>query len=370
MPHVVEVNCLEQLQQYRLVWASLFQRTRKASFCQTLDWFDAFVHADEANVSPRVLIVTDDDDEPLGILPLVVREERTQLGPMRVLGYPTALDLARCGPVGPMPTVTLLEGLAHVARTPRDWHLLDLRGIDADGSDGRRTTAAMNLAGMRPKVEPWHERNVVALGDDWNDYWQSRDAGGRGRIEHLKRKLARRGTVEYVRHRPRGAMYGDDDPRWDLFTDCLTAARRSWQAATPDGVTLTTPAWAGFFREMHEAAARTGALDMNLLYVDGAPAAFAYNYVGGGTLTRIAMGHATGYAEDGVGSVLTAMMLRESHARGDRTIDFGPSNDDWKQFWATDRTKIYRASYCSPRALRPQMLRWGRSLRRQTVGTA
>lgn len=364
MSRVVEINCIEHLQTYRLAWSALWRRTRRASFTQSLDWFDTAFRCDSQALRPRVLIVQDDNDEPVGILPLVVREESTNLGPMRVLGYPLAPFAALCGPVGSLPTVTLIEGLRHVARSPRDWDVLDLRGIEAAYVDGRRTTAALGIAGFPAEVEPWQDRGLVEFGDVWADFWRTRDAVGLDRFEHQRRQLERRGEVTHVRYRPAGTMHADDDPRWDLYADCLTIARGNRRETTLDESTPAAPAWAEFFRQAHLAAVHAGALDLNLLYVDDVPAAYAYNYVVDDFVACASSGTAASPAADDAGAVLTYQMLRQSHAWGDRAIDFGPANDEWTRFWSTRRATSLRAVHYPASSWKTQLLRWGRTLRR------
>lgn len=364
MSRVVEVNCIEHLQRYRLAWSALWRRTRRASFTQSLDWFDAAFRCDEQIIRPRVLIVEDDNDEPIGILPLVVREEATNVGPVRVLGYPLAPFAALCGPVGSLPTVTLIEGLRHVAKSPRDWDLIDLRGIEAAYVDGRRTTAALGMAGLGADVEPWQDRAVVEFGDVWADYWNSRDVDQREAVDQQRRELERRGEVTHVRYRPAGTMHADDDPHWDYYADCLTIARSNQPSAAVETPTLSTPAWAEFFRQAHSAAVHVGALDLNLLYVDDQPAAFAYNYAVGDVVTTSAAGVAAEFAEHDAGNVLHHLMLRQSHAWGDRIVDLGPSADEWKRFWSTRRATSLRATHYPARSWKTQLLRWGRTLRR------
>lgn len=364
MARVVEVNCVDHLDRYRLAWSALWRRTHRASLTQSLDWFEAAFRCDPQMVRPRVLIVQDDQDEPIGILPLAVREETTHVGTLRVLGYPLGPFAGLCGPVGSLPTVTLIEGLRHAAKTPRDWDVLDLRGIEAAYADERRTTAALSVAGMSAEAEPWQDRAVVEFGPVWADYWNTRAASERERIERRRSQLDQGGRVTHVRYRPAGAMHADDDPHWDLYADCLTIARRARPASSHEAPTLATPAWAEFFRQAHLAAVHCGALDLNVLYVADEPAAYAYNYVVGDGVTLAASGCAAQFADDGVEDVLAYSMLRQSQAWGDRTIDLGSSSDEWKRCWATRRATSLRIAHYPARSWKTQLLRWGRTLRR------
>jgi CelD/BcsL family acetyltransferase involved in cellulose biosynthesis len=364
MPRVVEINCLEHLQAYRLAWSSLWQRTKRAAFTQSLDWFTAYCRFDEAVIRPRALLILSDDDEVLGVLPLVVREETTAVGTLRVLGYPLALGLVHCGAVGNQVSLTLWEGLRHVAETPRDWDVLDLQGIDTQ-LDGRRTIGGLRSADFEANLELGSERAVVHITADWEAYRAARDRTRREQIDAADLSLDRRAEAVHFRYRPTGAMHGEDDPCWDLYADCLTIARRSRQATGRDDVTLTTPAHAEMFRAAHEAAAKVGALDLNLLYVDGTAAAFVYNYVVDGALTTVAAGYDPRFEADDVGSILTWALLRQSHDLGDRSLDLGPVDDAAARFWQTDSERLLRAVHYPRHSLRAQALHFGRVWRRR-----
>lgn len=367
MPRVVEINCLEHLQAYRLAWSSLWRRTKRASFTQTLDWFSAYCQFDAAVIRPRALLVLSDEDEVLGILPLVVREETTSLGTMRVIGFPLALGLGRCGAVGNQVSLTLWEGMRHVAESPRDWDVLDLPGIDGNQLDGRRTIGSLRAAELEADLDLWREQAVVQFANDWQTYRGSREAVRRQAIEETEDRLDRKAKTVYVRYRPTGSMHGDDDPRWDWYTDCLTIARRSRQGTTPGGLTLTTPEHAELFRAAHEAAVKVGAVDLNVLYVDDTPAAFVYNYVVDGALTTVAAGCDPLFEPHDVAAVLNWAMVRQSHELGDRSLDLGPARDEANHFWQTGTERLLRAVHYPQRHLRAQALRFGRVWRERLM---
>ncbi len=138
MTRVVEINDLESLAGYRLLWNMLLQQTPVASFFQSLDWLEAYWRHFGHDQRLRVLVVHAAGD-PVGILPLVVRREPMRLGSVRVLTYPLHDWGSFYGPIGPNPTATLIAGLGHVRRTRADWDLLDLRWVDACATPDARS---------------------------------------------------------------------------------------------------------------------------------------------------------------------------------------------------------------------------------------
>ena len=146
MVEVVEINDIEELSQYRLLWNSLFPaRPEPASFSRSIGWKRAggTLASDQ---KLRVLIVYA-AGEPLGILPLCVRREKYRLSTVRVLTYPLDNWGTWYGPIGPNPAATMLAAMQHIRRTPRDWDMIELRWVADDATAGGKTARALRVAG-------------------------------------------------------------------------------------------------------------------------------------------------------------------------------------------------------------------------------
>ena len=360
MTHVHEINDVAELARHRPLWESLLGQTRGATFFQSLDWLETYWRHFGPGSGPnrrlRVLIVYA-DDKPIGILPLVVREESTRAGSVRVLTYPLDNWGSFYGPIGPNPTATLRAAVRHVRRSPRDWDLVDLRWVDRSGCDHGRTPSTMQSAGFAPKPQAWDQTAVVEMTGTWDEYWQSRSPKWRADLRRHLRHLSRRGEVSYVRYRPKGIAHGDGDPRWDLYRACVRLARRSWQGDSATGNTLCHKSVARFLRDAHKAAARSGSLDLNLLLVDGRPVAFIYNYHHDGRVYGLRMGFDPEWAGGGVGRVLQWRMFQDSFERGDTHFDMGAGSLECKHHWWTGLSTSWRYTHFAPTAPQAQLLR-------------
>ncbi len=360
MSHVEEIRDIRTLADRRLAWNALWQETRQASFFHSLDWLRTYWHHFGQRQKLRTLLVYA-DGRPVGILPLTVRTEKTRLGPMRVLAYPLDDWGTFYGPIGPNPTVTLLAGLRHIRRTPRDWDLLDLRHVDRHGTDGGRTPTAMQQVGLDGYPQPWAQAPQVELTTDWQDYWRSRPKKFRHNVERCRRRLEKRGETRLLRYRPEGGICGDDDPRWDLYNACVQIARQSWQGSSRSGTTLCHECVCDYLHDAHEAATRRGAVDMCLLLLDDRPIAFVYHYQHEGRVYALRKGHDPAFASLGPGVVLQQMILEDSCRRGDRLVDLGAGSLDVKRHWQTSVATTYRYTHFPLAAPRAQLLhakRW------------
>ncbi|HTQ40852.1 MAG TPA: GNAT family N-acetyltransferase [Pirellulales bacterium] len=382
MLHVREINSPQQLADLRTVWRDLLASTAGATFFQSLDWLETYwqfygygiadtseklsdggAHTSVRPERLRVLLV-EADREPIGILPLVVTTEPYRVGPMRVLGYPLAGWGSFYGPIGPHPAATLRAGLQHIRHTARDWDLLDLRWVDADEVDEGQTPQAMQVAGFKFESQVWHFSAQIELQDGWEKYWAGRKSIWRSNLRRCERLLTERGKLEYLRYRPLGEAHGDGDPRWDLYDTCVELARRSWQADSNSGTTLSHDSVREYLRATHESAARAGAVDVNLLLLDGEAVAFAYNYRFRNWVYGVRNGYDPAAVQEGAGTVLMGKMIEDSCQRGDQLFDLGPDYLKCKRYWYTRLHPAYHYTHFHPVRLRAQALRLKRIVRR------
>lgn len=369
MNHVLEINELSALREHQLPWNALLPQTRGASFFQSFAWLETYWQHFGAGQRLRVLIVYN-DARPIGILPLAVRRDATAVGLLRRLTYPLHGWGGFYGPIGPNPTATLLAGMRHVARSPRDWDLIDLPWIARDRIDRGRTQRSLQQAGMPASELPYEQSAQIDCRQPWEAYWGRLKSHWRTNVRRAISRLNEQGEVRYVRYRPLGALAGEDDPRWDLWRDCLQLAAASWQAESTSGTTLSHGQVRDFLTDVHEVAARSGSLDMNLLYLNEKPVAFAYNYHYDGAVFGLRNGYDAEASRDGAGTVLLHHALRDSMARGDSLYDLGPEYLSSKRQWLTHLEQSYRLLHYPLAAPKAQLVRLRQWMKRWNAGKA
>jgi CelD/BcsL family acetyltransferase involved in cellulose biosynthesis len=346
MVRIIEIGRVAELAAFRQPWFDLLRQTPGASFFQSLEWLEVYWRHFGAGQRLRALVALD-GDRPTGIVPLVVRSERSRVGQVRVLTFPLHDWGAFYGPIGPNGAETLAACLEHIRDTPRDWDILELRWQGAVETDPAEARRAMIAAGFQAYPTVWDRTSVADLTGTWDAYWAARKGAW----------LRRRGELSYVRYRPAGAAHGDGSPRWDLYDACEELARQSWQGEARDGTTLSHESVRGFLRELHETAAAAGAADVNLLLSAGVPVAFIYGYHYRGYVFGLRRGYNARLAPQGAGNVLLARTLCDSFARGDRIYDMGVGSLASKRHFETRQIPILRYSHFPPLALRAQLLR-------------
>jgi CelD/BcsL family acetyltransferase involved in cellulose biosynthesis len=335
MIEVQEIRDIEELAGYRMIWNSWLAETPRASFTNTYDWLANYWQHFGAGQQLRALVVRS-AGAPIGILPSCLRTERHGLGTQRVLTYPLDGWGSWYGPIGSNPAATMMAAMQHLRRVRRDWDVINFPACTTSSRDAGRVGRSMRVVGLLSEQRPHHANSIVEFAGDFDAY-----LGGKSRkVRHELRRLVRRvfetdqlglENVEFIRHRPAPAREGDGDPRWDLYAMCQQIALASWQADSSTGTTLTHPRVKNFFRDAHALAARAGMVDVNLLLVDGRPAAFAYNYHHQGRLLGVRVGYDASLGISGLGTALLLRSIEDSCERGDVSLDLGPGETAFKR---------------------------------------
>lgn len=359
MTTVKEINRIAELDQYRSLWSELLTQTPGATFFLTLEWLEAFwKHFGQDRV--LMVLIVYSGPTPIGILPMSIETIVKKMGHFKCLTYPLHGWGSFYGPIGPNPAETLAAGFEHIRKSSHQWDLLEMQYISQEDVTLNQTGRALNQAGFKADPSILSYTAIIDLKGTWETYLASHTSKWRNNYKRWQRKLAEKGEVSHIRYRPRGTLQGDDDPRWDLLEACMTIARKSWQASSLDGTTLSHASIQPFIRDVHETAARVGALDLNLLLIDQKPAAFVYNYCFRGWLFGLRIGFDPEVSGDGAGNVLYASIIKDSFERGDTLYDMGPGFLECKEPFKPRIEPITLYTHYHPLKVRAQLVRFKR----------
>jgi CelD/BcsL family acetyltransferase involved in cellulose biosynthesis len=311
------------------------------------------------------VLVVEKDGQTLGILPLIVRPTG-RFGLAQALAYPLDSWGNFYGPIGPDGGMVLEAGLDHVRRTRRDWQFLELSWVDSLGG-AESTEQALARVGYRFTRHLYENNAVIDLAaqGSWEAYLATRSSNFRKDVRKKENRLAKRGAVTFVIHRP---LPGDDaDPRWDLYDACTTISSVSWQDTAARGNTLSkNDADRDFYHDCHQAATRLGCVETCVLHVDGRPVAFQYSYHCRGFVSALRTAYDPEFAHEGAGAVNHARTVANCFAQGDHTFDMGPlAFKEYKTDWLTGLRPTYRYTYFPPTVVRAQLIRGKRMIESQ-----
>jgi CelD/BcsL family acetyltransferase involved in cellulose biosynthesis len=359
MINVQAIDDIQELASLRLLWHSWLSQLPRASFQNTLEWLETYWQHFGRDEQLRALVVRS-SGKPIGIVPLSIRTCAYRYGHVRVLGYPLDDWVTWYGPLGSDRAVTMLAAMQYLRRAKRDWDQLDLRWTVSPWSDGSRMARSMGVAGMATQQQAYQTTFIIGFSGGWEAYLASRSKKVRRDICRALRRVAENPQLTYIRHRPLPARDGDGDPAWDLYAMCQQVALASWQSNSRTCTTITHDHVRNFLRDAHAVAARRGMVDMNLLLVDGRPAAFSYNYHYRCRLTALGIGYDASLARGGFGKALMLRALQDSFERGDESYDFGQGECPLKRDLRTTAETSYRLTFTSHGSWRSQMARLAR----------
>ncbi len=356
---VYEINDPVELATCRMLWDCLLPQTPRASFFHTWDWLNSYWQHFGNGQKLRILVIHAGGN-PVGIVPLCVRQDRYRLGTVRTLTYPLDDWGSWYSPIGPNQAASMLVAMQHIQATPRDWDMIDLRWTGPESHDGGRPGRAMRIAGYKPHKHAYQVNSVLEMTGRWNRFLQQQPNKLRRDYCSLLQRLNQRDDLQFIRHRPAPARSGDGDPRWDLYAMCEAVAASSRRADVRDENTLSTGRVCSFLRDAHADAARLGMVDMNLLLASGTPVAFLYSYHFAGRVFALRTGFepATGGNPPGISLILRA--IQDGFRRHDSVLDLGVGEWDYKRQLRTGVATSYRMSYTPMTVLRSQAVCWSR----------
>lgn len=343
MIHVAEIRDAAELDGIRLLWRSLWQRTRNASFLQSFECFETWCRHFGQSQQIKVLVATL-AARPIGILPLVIRRSETLVGEVRQLTYPATLADLGYGPIGPNTAATLVAVMRHLRESRRDWDVIDLPQLGVNQLDRGRTRNALRAAGMNHIAQAGRPAALVEFDRNWSSYWSTRPLESRRRFHQSERRLQQQGTLEFVRHRSQERNYGTGNSSCEKFERLAasTTAREFW-------------------RDIQAAAARHAAADLGLLKLDGRTIAAARGYAVDGRVDVLSIDALPEWEVD-ARRVLGAHLLQDGACRGDESYRFAPHLRPLAAEWGTDIIEMERLTHFAPTAPKAQLLRWNHGM--------
>ena len=358
---VEKITKLEDLLGYRESWNSLAARTNGAQFFQTYDWLATYWRHYGSQQQLLVLMIRDAGGL-LGIVPLVIREEKRRIGRLRVLTYPMDDWGSFFGPVTSDPERTISAAIEYLASQPKHWDILSWRWLDPSRASTQTIANKMQQKGMRVFPAVRETTALIDLPSTWEQYLASRGSKFRNNLRRWERRVNEMGTLRFEKYRPLGEHVGQADPRWDLYDACENLAARSWQGASESGTTLSHETIRPFLRDVHQAAVTLGAADLNLMYLNDTAVAFEYGYWWQGYKYSLRFGYDSDLCQAGVGNLMWLETIKASLVAGDHTFDMGPGSLEYKRYFLTRTCECQTLDHYRRFAPKAQMIAMKQSL--------
>lgn len=356
---VAEINDIDRLDHFRLAWRALLGKTKGATFAHSPEWLEHYWNHFGQDQKLRILFVTL-GNKIIGVVPLVVKPVATKVGTMRVLTYPLDGWGTFYGQIGANPAATMVTAMRHIHASRRDWDLIDLRYVDQEGHDHRRTLNAFKSVGFQGNQEIWQKQPLVNTSEtNWEDYLASRSTGIQQLISKAEQETGKQGHIAFYRSRLEDPLAPGWNPRWDLWAEFQRMNFHDGTQSNFAGGNFSQNKKRSFLHDIHGPAVRAGMARIDALFVNHSMVACAYGLQHGSGTDYLAVGRRDGTSREVI-TTLTARMVQRSIQDGESSLNLGLLGNRLSGMWSNQEQVSYRCSHFPITAPRSQVLRMNR----------
>lgn len=362
---VAEINDIDQIDNFRLSWHALLAKTKGATFAHSPEWLELYWQHFGDGLKLKVLFVTL-GNKIIGVVPLVVKPVSTKVGTLRVLTFPLDGWGGFFSQIGANPAATMVTAMRHLNSSKRDWDLIDLRYIDHDGQDKKRTSNAMKSVGFQGSQTIWKPISSVNTRDlNWDNYFASRTSKTQQLINLAEQTTTQAGHVNFYRSQMEDPSAPGWSPRWDLWTEFEQMDFTFENEKTIAGGCFATDKKLAFLRDVHGPAVRSGRARIDALFINHSLVACAYGLQHATGTDYIALGHKKDTPQEVV-PALISKMIQQSIQEGEHSLNLSLLNPQIANLWKNEEKTSYRCSHFPITVPRSQLLRMNRWLQQPT----
>jgi CelD/BcsL family acetyltransferase involved in cellulose biosynthesis len=170
-----------------------------------------------------------------------------------------------------------------------------------------------------------HASYFLELPDSYEHYLAARSSKFRNYLRRVERKVTAETGV-------RVSELSAVDEVGSGYEMLLEIERASWKHAHGTAIS-TTPQGIAFHRDLCHGAAARGRLHLQVMTIDGRPAAYNLGYVRDSTYSYLKTSFVEALKPLGVATYLRARLIRSLIERGLRVLDFPAAPHEWERQW-------------------------------------
>ncbi len=325
-------------------WNDLLARSPANNVFLTLEWIKTWWEHFAEDSRLAILTLRDREGMLRGIAPLQIVRTRGRFGWVRRLEF-----IGHGGAVNPdhldfifEPNTTeaaMRATFAAIMERSADWDLIHL----TDLWNGSASVRAISVEARRHRLDLRASRKTICPYFEIEGTFEEFIAGLGKRLRKEfrsdRRKIEREHETRIVAYEePGSTARGMDD---------LASLHQKRMQDTQRGGNFRNDAYTRFNRAIAEKFAETGWLMLQVLELDGEPAAVNYGFVYGRTWYGYQMGLDPKHYRYSLGTVLLGLMIEQLIDRGINKVDMLRGRSDWKYRWAKDERENW--AYVMPR---------------------
>jgi CelD/BcsL family acetyltransferase involved in cellulose biosynthesis len=316
-------------------WKALFHSSARPVPFLAWEWVTTWWQHFGKAARLFVILAKDDAGRIVGIAPLQIATRRAfGIFPVRSLefiGYRGSsvcadhLDFLAEGGAAHFVSQALLEA---VFAASKEWDCIALADLSEESAlpsllEDQARRRKFRLAEGAGQVCP-----CVPLAPSWNELLKIVKEKKRSAIKWRRKKLLQAYPTQF--------QIFADPAQVDAALDTLARLHTLSRQRKHETGNFYRADYQAFHRDVARAMARAGYLYIAQMDCDGRPVASTYGFHVGSVLFDYQKGYDPAYSRDGVGSVLTGMVIEDAIERlHAQELDFLRGTEEYKYFWAT-----------------------------------
>lgn len=321
------------LSAYREAWEELFA-DGEAEPSASFEWTDAMTKTHLGPGDCFVLLRARKGTETTGFLPLVARRVRP-FGKSAVLlaplseRYNTHSDILARRSDG----ATVRALLSALYSLDIRWDIFRMARV-LEMHPAVHAAAECMRAEKRPgRTRDGEASYFLQVPGSYADFLADRSAKFRNHLRRTEKKIGLSGDTRVLEiEDPEDVAAG--------FEHLLQVERTSWKHRNGTAISAV-PRQVAFYRDLCAGAAASGRLSLQVLLVDGAPAAYNLGYISRGRYSYLKTSYDERVKPLGAATYLRASLIQTLMRRGIRELDFPAEPYEWERQW-TDRVRWHK----------------------------
>lgn len=325
--------CHDETAFRRLVgdWNRLAEGMKNSSVFLRHEWFDAAWQWAKHDAEMWIVCVAD-QQQIIGIAPLIRRVNPSRLGRMREICFLTIPDTQYCDVLAlPTDRAAVFDALIQLlADARKTWDTMRLAYLSSESDTIPTTAQRASSWGRAFRVEDQGTNPGIALNSTWEKYYSQRTRRLKKGNNLIANRIKRAGaSAEIHRYTPQSC---DAAGIAQALKSAAFLSSKSWKDGL--GVSLNHEGPQAWFRRLNQHSERAGWLSVWLLTIDGRPAAMEYQLQYNGRIHGLRSDFDPALDELSPGTYLNWKMLQALFDVGAQHYQMGPGNNPYKYRWA------------------------------------
>lgn len=295
----------------------------------SFEWTIALKNNHSSRYSQFFLIVLENNNEAIGFVPVIIKEDRflgktlATLSPVSEL-YNTHSDML----VTEYSDELITALLGALLKLPCKWDLIRITRFLDDHPLLTHFINSLTTLGIHYRIRAEQPSFFLTLDSSFDNYLSKRSGKFRNYLKRMQKKLSASGQLRFVK-------MNNSRNYADFYKDLLSVEQRSWKH--DHGTAISAVArQTGFYNDFCREALNYKRLHVLFLYLDDTPIAYDMGYIHRDQYYYLKTSFDDRFKPSSPASVLRAKLIEELITDGIKYFDFPGEPYSWERQWTNE----------------------------------